>query len=49
MSAREAENDGTHSNNDRVVALTLMTDLWMSFTELIDSKTHLNGVIFNLH
>jgi hypothetical protein len=49
MSAREAENDGTHSNNDRAVALTLLTDLWLSFTEIIDSKPHLNGVIFNLH
>lgn len=37
MSAREAENDGIHSNNERSVALTLLTDLWLSFTELIDS------------
>jgi hypothetical protein len=48
MSSREAENDGIHSNNDKIVGLTLLTDLWLSFTELIDSQPHLNGVIFNL-
>lgn len=48
MSAREAENDGTHSNNERAVAITMLTDMWLSFTEFIDSKPHLNGVIFNL-
>jgi hypothetical protein len=49
MSFREAENDGTHSNNERAVALTLMTDIWLSFTDLVDSKAQLGGVILTLH
>jgi len=36
MCAREAENDGTHTKNERAVALTLMTDIWLSFTKLVD-------------
>ena len=34
--AREGENDGHHTNEDRVIAITLLSELWLSFTEYID-------------
>jgi len=37
MSARQAENDGTHSHDERALALTILTDLWLHFTSLVDS------------
>ena len=32
MCAREAENDGIHTNEDRIAALTLMVEIWLEFT-----------------
>lgn len=34
--AREGENDRNHSDEDRIIALTLLSELWLIFTEYID-------------
>ncbi len=35
LSAREAENDGVHTSEERIAALALMTEIWMSFTHYV--------------
>lgn len=43
LCAREAESDGHHSNEERVAALTLMTDIWLEFTAFVmeqESRSH---------
>jgi hypothetical protein len=49
LSAREAENDGKHSDEDRIIAITLLCDLWMTFTEYIDSsEAQVTTIVFML-
>jgi len=35
LTAREAENDGIHTTEERIAALSLMTDIWLNFTDYI--------------
>ena len=37
LSARQAESDGSHSINERILALTIMSDIWLNFPSLVDS------------
>ena len=38
VAARESENDGKHAIEDRISALSLLTEIWLSFTAFIDEK-----------
>jgi len=48
--ARQAENDMSKRNvDDRIAALTLMTEVWLSFTHYVDSKEEMaNTILFML-
>ncbi len=35
---RQADNDGKHSYDERIAALTLLAEIWLSFTDVIDSQ-----------
>lgn len=37
-SMKQADNDGKHSYDERVAALTLLGELWLNFTRHIDEK-----------
>ncbi len=43
--ARNAENDGKHSAEDRIAALALMTEVWLQFTNYVDSKDEMASTI----
>ena len=45
LSAREAENDGKHYTDERISAQALMTELWLLFTEYVDSKDQIGNTI----
>ncbi len=38
MCVRQADNDGKHSYDERIVALTLLCEIWMTYTDFIDTK-----------
>jgi hypothetical protein len=49
LCAREAENDGKHTDEDRIVAITLLCDLWLTFTDYIDSnEAQVTTIVFML-
>ena len=49
LCAREAENDGVHTDEDRVVAVTMLCDLWMTFNEHIDAnEAQVTTIVFML-
>jgi hypothetical protein len=38
LCAREGEPDGKHTPEQRVIALTFMNELWLTFTDYVDSN-----------
>jgi hypothetical protein len=47
MCSREAENEGINTAENRIPAVVLLVELWLSFTEYVDSKaTMLDAIIF---
>ena len=49
MCARNAENDGKHKVEERIAALTLLTEVWLAFTNYVDSKDEMvNTILFML-
>lgn len=48
MCAREAENDGVHTNEERIAALSLMTEIWIHFTEFCGRDERANTIIYML-
>jgi anti-sigma-K factor RskA len=35
---KQADNDGKHSDDERIAALTMLGELWLNFTRHIDEK-----------
>lgn len=35
---RQADNDGKHSYDERIGAITLLSEIWMSYTDYVDEK-----------
>jgi hypothetical protein len=49
LCAREAENDGKHSNEERLAALAVLSDIWLTFTEFVDQREEMtNTILFML-
>jgi len=49
VSAREAENDGVHTVDERSSALALMSEIWLSFSDYIgESEERQNTIVFML-
>jgi hypothetical protein len=49
LCAREADNDGKHSNEERLAALAVLSDIWLSFTDFIDKREEMtNTILFML-
>ncbi len=49
ISAREAENDGVHTVEERIAALSLMTEVWIHFTDHVgEVDDRANSIIFML-
>jgi hypothetical protein len=49
LCAREAENDGKHSNEERLAALAVLSDIWLTYTEFIDQREEMtNTILFML-
>lgn len=47
MCSREAENEGINTAENRIPAVVLLVELWLSFTDYVDSKaTMLDAIIF---
>jgi hypothetical protein len=40
---RQADNDGKHSYDERISALTLVVEIWLSFTDFVDQKEELTN------
>jgi hypothetical protein len=45
---RQADNDGKHSYDERIAALTLLTEIWISFTSFIDKKEELANNVLSM-
>lgn len=37
-SIRQADNDGKHSYDERIVALSLITEIWLTYTDHVDKR-----------
>ena len=49
MSSREAENDGKHTVEERIAALAVLTEVWLGFTEYVDTHEEMaNTILFML-
>lgn len=48
LCSREADNDGKHTNEERVAALAVLADIWLLFTEYVDKKEEMNNTILLL-
>jgi hypothetical protein len=49
MCAREAENDGIHTTEERMAALALMTELWIHFTDYVSEvEDRANTIVYML-
>lgn len=49
LCAREAENDGKHSNEERLAALAVLSDIWLTFTDFVDESEEMtNTILFML-
>lgn len=35
---RQSDNDGKHSYDERIAAITLLSEIWLAFTDYIDKK-----------
>ena len=46
--SRQADNDGKHSLEDRISALSLLTDIWLSYTQFVDSKAEMGNTILSM-
>lgn len=45
VAAREAENDGKHSVEDRISALALLSEIWLVFTDAVDRSSEYSSAI----
>jgi hypothetical protein len=41
MCTREAENEGINTAENRIPAIVLLVELWLGFTDYVDSKVNL--------
>ena len=41
MCTREAENEGINTTENRIPAIVLLVELWLGFTDYVDSKVNL--------
>lgn len=49
LTAREAENDGVHTVDERTAALSLMTEIWLNFSDYIgEQDDRANTIVFML-
>lgn len=49
LTAREAENDGVHTQNERIASLALMTEIWLNFSDHIgEVEDRANTIVFML-
>lgn len=49
LTAREAENDGVHTVEERIAALCFMTEIWMNFTDYVgEVEDRANTIVFML-
>ena len=45
---RQSDNDGKHSNEERVTGISLMTELWQFFPSVVDQKEELQTNILHM-
>jgi hypothetical protein len=45
---RQADNDGKHSYDERIAALTLLTEIWLSYTSIVDQKEELANSVLQM-
>lgn len=48
MASRQADNDGTHSSEERTVAIAFLSDLWILFTEKLYQREDLASQILKV-
>jgi hypothetical protein len=49
LCAREAENDGKRTNEERIAALAVLSELWLTYTDFVDKREEMsNTVLFML-
>lgn len=49
LCVREAENDGKHSLEERLAALAVLSDIWLTFTDFVDESEEMtNTILFML-
>lgn len=45
LCAREAEPDGKRTTEERIVALSVLSDIWLTFTETVDRSEEMSSTI----
>lgn len=49
LCAREADNDGKRTNEERIAALAVLSELWLTYTDFVDKREDMsNTVLFML-
>jgi hypothetical protein len=49
LTAREAENDGIHTLEERVASIALITEIWFNFTDYVgEVEDRANTIVFML-
>lgn len=45
---RQSDNDGKHSYDERIAAITLLAEIWLSFTDHIDQKEEVANSVLQM-
>ncbi len=48
VGSRQAENDGKHLAEERISALSLLTDVWLQYSSFVDSKAEMGNTILSM-
>jgi len=45
LCSREADNDGKRTNEDRIAALSILAEIWLTFTSFVDHHDEMSNTI----